>query len=144
MDWKRKLELLGGLATAGLGVIVVMGAVNESRQIRQMRGEPAAIGKAFVVAMMLYGLPSLFVALGAFTHAVRGGDTTDSGKCVSTCMVFSIVCPAGVDSLVLAGNPFNRSCVSHLPHFSGGPQRNIRVLGNRSSNFVDHGQSLVS
>ncbi len=71
MEWKRRLELLGGLATAGLGVIVVIGAVNESQQIAQTQQEPAATGKAFVVAMILYGLPALLVALGAFTHAIK-------------------------------------------------------------------------
>ena len=71
MEWKRRIELLAGVATAGFGVIVVIGTVHQDQQAAQTLGEPAATGKAFVVAMILYGLPALLVALGAFTHAIK-------------------------------------------------------------------------
>jgi hypothetical protein len=71
MAWKRKLELISSLATVALGVIVVIGIVYADQKTAQSLGEPAPIGKAFVIAMMLYGLPSLFVALGAFIHAMK-------------------------------------------------------------------------
>src|ERR1041385_3435736 len=71
MEWKRRLELLAGLATACLGVIVVIGAINESHQIAQTQHEPAQTGKAIVVSMILYGLPTLLVAFGAFTHTIK-------------------------------------------------------------------------
>jgi hypothetical protein len=71
MEWKRRFELLAGLATASIGVIVVLGTVHEDQQTAQNLGDPSVTGKAFVVAMILYGVPTLLVALGAFTHAMK-------------------------------------------------------------------------
>ena len=71
MEWKRRFELLAGLATASIGVIVVLGTVHEDQQTAQTLGEPASTGKAFLVAMILYGLPALLVALGGFMHAIK-------------------------------------------------------------------------
>lgn len=71
MDLRRRLEVICGLITAVMGIIVVLGALHEAQLIAQTLQEPAPIGRAFVVSFLLYGLPTLLVAMGGYTHAMR-------------------------------------------------------------------------
>jgi len=71
MDWKRRLELICGLITALLGIIVMLGAIAETQTIAQRLEEPVRFGNALGVSFALYGLPAFLVAIGAYGHATK-------------------------------------------------------------------------
>jgi hypothetical protein len=71
MDSKRRLELICGMVTGGIGIAVIFGALYVTKLTAEILQEPAPIGSAFVVSLGLYGLPALLVATGAYTHAVK-------------------------------------------------------------------------
>ncbi len=71
MDWKRRLEIICGLVTAVLGIIIMLGALAETQMIARRLQEPARFGNALAVSFALYGLPAFLVAIGAYGHATK-------------------------------------------------------------------------
>jgi hypothetical protein len=71
MNWKRRLELISGVITALLSIPILLMGLYIENAAANIRQESVPFGKAVVVWFLLYGLPTLSVALGAYAHAVR-------------------------------------------------------------------------
>ena len=71
MNWKRKLELICGLITLLLGMIVVIIVLYFQHTITKQLQQPSQLLKTFVIFFILYGLPAFLIAVGGYQHAIR-------------------------------------------------------------------------
>ncbi len=71
MNWKRKLELICGVITAGLGITVMLLGLRVEYVVAQKLGGTGFMVKEVALWFALYGLPALLVAFGAYSHAAR-------------------------------------------------------------------------
>ena len=71
MSGARKLELVCGVATGLLGVIVTLLTLYLTQETARRLKEDAPLVQTLLVWALLYILPSLLVSVGAYVHALK-------------------------------------------------------------------------
>src|SRR5438067_8187971 len=71
MNWKRKLELICGLITAALGIIISVGLLYVTKLTGELLHESPPLLQTLLFALVMYCLPAALVASGAHLHAVK-------------------------------------------------------------------------
>jgi FlaA1/EpsC-like NDP-sugar epimerase len=88
MNTKERLELICGFITGLLGIGVTAAALYETRESARLLRQAAPIVQTLVLWLILYILPSLLVAIGAYLQVVkkqsRGATMVIAGSCFIT------------------------------------------------------------
>ena len=71
MNSKERLELICGMITGLLSIVVTTATLYETQETARLLHQPAPMLQTLVLWLILFILPSFLVAFGAYLHGVK-------------------------------------------------------------------------